>query len=295
MDLNNPKTFTRLFTLPMSALLYFLGVFPLALEICVSFTNWYPVAGQQYFWDSQFIGPGNFVEFSGDPLFGGAILRTAIVVVAAICLEFLFGLGLALLFMDQFRGKTIFTSIILLPMMTVPAVTGYIFRMLFLYAGPVNDILSAIAGTQVRFGWLTSAWPALMSVILMDVWQWTSLMFLILLSGLLALPQDPINAAYVLGASKLQAFRHIMLPMMLPIILVAVVIRFMDAVKIFDGVFLMTHGGPGYSTQTLSLYLYEIGFKYMRLGYTAAMAITVLVCLALFTRFVAIKPLKPKV
>ena len=295
MDLNNPKTFVRLFGFPMSALLYFLGVFPLALEIYVSLTDWYPIGGQQYFWDSRFIGLGNFVEFSQDALFGGSILRTVIVVVVAISLEFVFGLILALLFMDRFRGKTIFTSIVLLPMMTVPAVTGYIFRMLFLYAGPVNDALSAIAGTRVSVGWLTSAWPALASVILMDVWQWTPLMFLILLSGLLALPQDPINAAYVLGASKWQAFRHIMLPMMKPIILVGVVIRTMDAIKIFDGIFLMTHGGPGYSTQTLSLFLYEIGFKYMRLAYTAAMALTVLVCLALFTRYVAIKPLKPKV
>lgn len=279
----------------MSALLYFLGVFPLALEIYVSLTDWYPIGGQQYFWDSRFIGLGNFLELSGDALFGGSILRTVLVVVVAIFLEFVFGLILALLFMDRFRGKTIFTSIVLLPMMTVPAVTGYIFRMLFLHAGPVNDALSAIAGSRVSVGWLTSAWPALVAVILMDVWQWTPLFFLILLSGLLALPQDPINAAYVLGASKWQAFRHIMLPMMKPIILVGVVIRTMDAIKIFDGVFLMTHGGPGYSTQTLSLFLYEIGFKYMRLGYTAAMALTVLISLALFTRYVAIKPLKPRV
>jgi len=294
VDFNNPKTFSRLFGLPMNALLYFLGVFPIVLLIYVSFTDWYPI-GQQYFWDSHFIGARNFIDFLRDPLFGMSVLRTVIVVVVAITLEFVFGLILALLFVDRFPGKAIFVSIAVLPMMSVPAVTGYIFRMLFLYAGPVNDVLSAIAGTRVSVGWLTTGWLALVSVILMDVWQWTPLMFLILLSGLLALPQDPINAAYILGASKWQTFRHVMLPMMKTVMLIAVVIRTMEAIKLFDGVFLMTHGGPGYSTQTVSLYLYEIGFKYVRFGYTAAMAITVLLVLALFTRYVAIRPLRPKV
>ena len=121
-------------------------------------------------------------------------------------LEFLLGLGLAFLFLDEFQGKRIFHTINLIPMMIVPAITGYMFFMLFQTNGPVNAILSIVSGKAVAIPWLSTEAPAVISVIIAEVWQWTPLMFLILLSGLMGMPEDQMRAAAMLGRQLLAAF-----------------------------------------------------------------------------------------
>lgn len=278
---------------PTMAFLYFLGMFPIVLEIYVSFTNWTPIRGNWWELGSKldFVGINNYVGLATDELFLLSILRTVAIVVGVVLAEFLIGLGLAYLFLEGFRAKKIFTSVLFLPMMVVPAINGYIFFMLFLRGGPINGILSAILGQTVETAWLQQGTTALMAVMFMDIWQWTPLMFLILLSGFAALPQEPINAAYVLGASKWYTFRRIMLPLLKPIIIIAIVIRSMEALKLFDGVFILTKGGPGYATQTFSIYLYEAGFRFGQLAYVAAAALVILVSLAFIMRR-AVRPLR---
>jgi multiple sugar transport system permease protein len=288
MDLNDPKTFSRLALIPALALLYFLGIFPLVLEVYVSFTNWSPISGN--WWDSRLIGVNNYVETLTNPLFGWAILHTIIIAASAVTLEFALGLVLAVLLQQQIIGKRIFTSIFILPMMSVPAISGYIFYMMFLSSGPINAIISAITQTPVTIQWLNDPVFAVVAVILMDVWQWTPLMFLILLSGLLALPAEPVEAAKVLGASSWRIFRQITLPALKPIIIIALAVRTMEALKLFDGVWILTHGGPVTATQTISVYLYQEGFLFLRYGYIASASVLVLLGLIFFTRRL-IKPL----
>jgi ABC-type sugar transport system permease subunit len=133
----------------------------------------------------------------------------------------------------------------LVPMMIVPAVAGYVFWLFFQSNGPLNAIISMIIQQPFTVTWLSSEFTALAAVIIAEVWEWTPLMFLILLSGLVGLPEDQMRAATMLGASFWQKFRYLMLPMMKPIIVIALVIRGMEAVKIFDMIYLMTGGRSG--------------------------------------------------
>ena len=148
-----------------------------------------------------------------------------------------------------------------------------------------------MAGQSVTIPWLTRETPAIIAVIVAEVWQWTPLMFLILLSGLVGLPEDQMRAATMLGASFWQKFRYLMLPMLTPIIVIALVIRFMEAVKIFDSIFLMTAGGPARATETLSIYMYKAAFQQVRWSFAAAAAITVLVIMTIIASY-ALRPLQ---
>jgi|YelNatPaOPRAMG01_1025707.scaffolds.fasta_scaffold02895_10 multiple sugar transport system permease protein len=280
-----PENFALLLIIPLQIIMNLVGLFPLIAEIYVSFTNWSPTSGDWY--TAKFIGLENYYRvFFKDVQFWQAIQRTLFLTIACVLTEFLLGLGLALLFTDNFLGKRFFTSAILLPMMVVPAATGYMFFMMFQRDGPINAILSMITGQEVKINWFVFGDTAMFTIYLADVWQWTPFMFLLMLSGLLALPQDPINAAKVLGASRWQVFRHVILPMMKPLITIALLLRGIEAFKIFDAAYIMTHGGPGTATQTVSMYMLEIGFRAWRLGYVAAEALLIVVAMLLFAWFV---------
>ena len=207
--------------------------------------------------------------------------RTFLIVGIAVPLEFLLGLGLAFLFLEEFQGKRIFHTIILIPMMIVPAVAGYMFFMLFQSNGPINAILSIVSGQAVAIPWLTTEATAIISVIIAEVWQWTPLMFLILLSGLMGMPEDQMRAATMLGASFWQKFRYLMLPMLKPIIVIALVIRFMEAVKIFDADLPDDRRRPGQGHRELSIFMYKAAFLNLRWSYAAAAAMIVLVIMTI--------------
>ena len=191
----------------------------------------------------------------------------------------------------DFPGKRIFYALMLVPMMIVPAVAGYMFWMMFQSNGPINAVISAIIGQPFTLAWLSSEVPATIAVIIAEVWQWTPLMFLIMASGLVGLPEDQMRAATMLGASGWQKFRWLMLPMLKPIIIIALVIRGMEAVKIFDSIFLMTAGGPARATESLSIYMYKVAFQQVRWSFAAAAAMTVLVIMTIIASY-ALRPLQ---
>ena len=222
-----------------------------------------------------------------------ALARTFIIVLVVVPVEFFIGLGLAFLFLEKFPGKKVFHSIILMPMMIVPAVAGFIFYMIFQSAGPLNAVLSRVLFRDVTLTWLTGKVSALICIMIADIWEWTPLMFLILLSGLMALPEDQINAAVILGANRWQRFKMVIFPLMKPVIVIALIIRGMEAVKIFDPIWLMTAGGPGTSTESISVYMYKHGFKYLNWSWVAAAGILVLILMSVISMF-ALKPLKEK-
>lgn len=292
IGMHDPDRFANVLTKPAQITLLFIIAFPLAMEVYLSLTSWAPTMGVNWWQAHEFWSWGEqYGLLLKDPNFWGALFKTAFIVITAVSIEFLIGLGLAFIFLEEFPLKRIFHTVMLTPMMIVPAVTGLMFFMLFQSNGPVNAILSMITGNSVQITWLTNQYLAIISVIIAEVWQWTPLMFLILLSGLLGVPEDQLRAATILGASFLQKFRYLMLPIMKPIIIIALVIRAMEAVKIFDVIFLMTGGGPARATESISIYMYKVAFLNIRWSYAAAIAIIILIIMTVISSF-ALRPLQ---
>jgi multiple sugar transport system permease protein len=155
------------------------------------------------------------------------------------------------------------------------------FYILFQSGGPVNDLLSALLGQPVAIAWLSHPTLALVAVMIADIWQWTPLMFLILLAGLAGVPDDQLKAATLLGAGPWQRFRTIVLPRMKTIIVIALAIRVIECFKIFDTLYIMTGGGPGVATETISVYIYKITTQDLIWGYVAAIALAILIALSI--------------
>ena len=271
-------------TLPAQVLVLFISVFPQLMQLYISLTDWSPLSGATWprayeFWNTF----ANYTDIPGDRRLWAALGRTLLVMMICVPVEFLLGLGLGLLFVEDFPGKKLAYSILIMPMMVVPAVAGYMFFMLFQSGGPVNDLLSVFGPVSVA--WLSDPWLALVAVMVADVWQWTPLMFLILLAGLVGVPQDQLRAATLLGASAWQRFRTITLPRMKVIITIALAIRAIEAFKIFDTLYIMTGGGPGVATETISVYFYKITTNDLIWGYVAALALFILITLSIAAQF----------
>ncbi|RAZ90782.1 sugar ABC transporter permease [Mesorhizobium hawassense] len=269
-------------TLPAQILVLFISAFPLLMQLYISVTDWSPLSGVGWWnawemWNSF----ANYTDLAADTRFWSALQRTAIVMLVCVPAEFLLGLALAMLFADDFLGKRVFYSILLMPMMVVPAVAGYMFFMLFQSGGPVNDILARIVGAPVTIAWLSDPTLALIAVMIADIWQWTPLMFLILLAGLVGVPEDQMKAATLLGANAWQRFTTIVLPKMKTIIIIALAIRVIENFKIFDTLYIMTGGGPGVATETISVYIYKVTTQDLIWGYVAAIALAILIVLSI--------------
>jgi multiple sugar transport system permease protein len=273
-------------TLPAQILVVFIAAFPLLMQLYISLTDWSPLSGRSWpaawaFWN----GFANYVDLVQDRRLWLALGRTLLVIALSVPVQFLIGLGLALLFVDDFPGKRVAYLILIAPMMVVPAVAGYMFFMLFQSGGPVNDILSWFTPEPVRIAWLSDPKLALVAVIIADIWQWSPLMFLMLLAGLVGVPQDQLKAAALLGASPWQRFRTIVLPRMRTVIAIALAIRVIECFKIFDTLYIMTGGGPGVATETISVYIYKLTAHDLEWGYVAAIALFILIALSLVAAF----------
>ncbi len=250
---------------PAVAVLLGLSIYPLVYSITVSLQ----VADE---WSV-----GNFTRLASDQFFLTAMAHTFVFAVAALTCEFLLGLGLALLLNKQIRGRGIFRAVLLVPMMLPAVVAGVVWRLM------LNPNFGAINGTLKDFGlntdsltWTASPKLAMLSVIAVDVWQWTPFVFLVLLEGLQAIPQEPYEAALIDGSSRWQTFRHVTLPLLKPAILIVLLLRTMDLLRVFDQIFILTEGGPGFATETISLYIYRTAFRFFDFGYAAAMSFVLL-------------------
>lgn len=285
---NREEVFKLTLVAPLQLLLWFLLIIPTLIVLYLSLVRWQPIMGVDW-WQAPWAWFANYGRVVGDPRFWQALLRTLGVVAAAVALEFALGLGLAILFSREFPGKRLLTAVLLYPMMLPWVVVGLVFYLLFLERGPVNYLIALLFGAQASFDWYAHPLSALGVVVLADVWQWTPFMFLILYSGLGALPREPQEAAMTLGARPAQIFRYIILPLLRPVIVVALVIRALEAFKIFDLVFIITRGGPGTATESMSLYIYLLSAVYGQLSYAAAMAVLILILIAMVTRL-AITP-----
>ncbi|MEI6157346.1 MAG: sugar ABC transporter permease, partial [Atribacterota bacterium] len=231
---------------------------------------------------STFIGLGNYFSLLQDGRFWGSVWHTVYITVSTVVIEFLLGLGLALLLNREMAGNRITRTLILIPFMTTPVVIGLIWRFLFNYdLGIINYVFRIFHLPQVL--WLSNQSVALKSVVLVDVWQWTPLVALILLAGLQSLPIEPYEASLVDGCTPWQQFRRITLPLLSPSILMVLLIRTMDAIKMYDLIYVLTEGGPGTVTETISYYLYVIGFKLFYTGRAAAGSYILLIIITLIS------------
>ncbi len=213
-----------------------------------------------------------------------ALGHTLVIMVVAVVVELGLGLLLAQVLSGTLPGKKFIVPLIILPVIMSPIVAGYVWRMLWdTQYGPINEALSWIVGHRVDLVWLINPKTVYAAIIVTEVWQWTPFMFLVLLAGLVGISPELFEAAALDGASAWQTFWHLVLPLIRPLMVIALIIRSLDTFKIFDTVYSLTFGGPGTFTETITFYIYLLGFRNFRLGYTAAMGFLVLILVSMVT------------
>ena len=216
------------------------------------------------------VGFSQYRQAFHDSEFTGAVWTTVKFVTAAVAIETVLGLGLALLCVRELPFIRAMRVVLIVPMVITPVVVGIVFRLIYASDIGLFTTASNFAGGG-SVGILDSESRAFWGLVALDVWEWTPLIFLILLAGLQSLPQEPFEAARVDGAGAWRTFRDHTLPMLMPVLMVALVLRTIDAFTTFDQVYVLTHGGPGNSTELISIYGYDTFFQFQQYGYAAAM------------------------
>jgi multiple sugar transport system permease protein len=236
------------------------------------------------FWEAGFVGIANYSKILHDIEFINAVIRTIYISLTCLVVEFFIGLILASALIKEIHGKKALFPILIIPIMIAPIVAGNNFWLLFSANGPINQVVSLILKTEFRVSWFSHPKYAIMPIIFTEIWHWYPLTFLVLFSGFANLSISEIRAAEILGASEWQIFWRIKFPKLKGVIAIALVIRMMEALKIFDTIYLLTQGGPGTVTESISYYLFKHGFTYSRISYISAGAwIILFVCIISFS------------
>jgi multiple sugar transport system permease protein len=263
---------------PAVLVLAALTLFPIGYVIWLSLTDYGVNSASP---NGVFIGLDNYRLIKDDPAFWDSVRVTGLFIGGAVLTEFLLGFGIALLLNRKMRGLGLIRTLLLLPMVMTPVIVGLAWRMLY---GPTYgffDYLLSLLGLG-QPAWLDDQHLALPSVIAVDVWQWTPFMFLLLTAGLHSMPTEPFEAARVDGAGRLATFRYLTLPLMRNIIIIALIFRAIDAFDTFDIIWVLTNGGPGTTTQTMTIYSYFQSFRWFNFGYGAALSVIMLAVVAVF-------------
>jgi len=261
------KRIRYLFVMPALIFVVVMMAFPILYTFRLSFTKWSMSATRPPVW----IALGNYVSLLfNDPRFWGAVGRTFAFTLVAVAVETVLGVIIALVLNRETRGQNFIKTLFLLPMIATPVAVGMVWLLMFEPSiGVINYLLGALGLPQGL--WLASPSQALASLIMVDVWQWTPMITLIVLAGLASLPREPFEAAIVDGASRLQTVFHITLPLIKPTVVAAVILRTIDAFKTYDIIYTMTQGGPGFATETLNIYSFVLGFQYFQMGKASAL------------------------
>jgi len=258
-------------------------IFPAPAVIAVALIIVYPViytgwmSLQEWFASSltlpKFIAFANYKQIlTGDPRFRDAFFRTIHFTLIAVTAETVLGVAMALLFNREFWGRGLVRTLSILPMMATPTAISLVFVMMYHPTLGVMNYLVSLTGLS-PFKWTYSSKTALYAIALVDVWEWTPLIMLIALAGLAALPKEPYESALIDGASNLQCFWYITLPLLRPTLIVAILFRSIDALKTFDIIFVMTQGGPSNASETINILLFNQAFSYFNMGYASSMAV----------------------
>lgn len=258
-------------------------IYPLAYSLWISFFDWNITSVER-----PYLGLRNYVEALTSPSSQFVFWQNIAFTIISIALEFVIGMALALLMARKFFGRGLARTLLLLPMLTAPVLAGFNFRWIFNDRFGLANQLLIQAGLQ-PFAWLADANLARAVIIMVTIWQGIPFMMLLLLAGIESLPTSPFEAATVDGASAWQRFLHITLPLLRPVIVVAVSLRVIDLFRTFDTIYIMTFGGPGHATELLPFYIYRAAFSSGRFGYASAISyitliLTILVLIPLFYR-----------
>ncbi len=250
------------------------GFYPLVYSLYISFTDYNPVQGRHGTW----IGLDNYVTAFSDGQLWHSLLLTGLFTLLSVSLSLVLAILLALLFNKQLPGFLILRTIVLIPMLVTPIAVGIIWRTMMNPEQGLLNFLLGLAGIAPQ-PWVGSSSSAFASVLLVDVWEWTPFLFIIILAGLRGLPTSPFEAAAIDGAGAFRVFFSITLPMLRPVIIIAALLRIIDAARTYDTVFLLTRGGPDFATDLGSIYLQRINFQFFNLGYGSALSWIVLVAI----------------
>jgi multiple sugar transport system permease protein len=257
--------------LPALLLLAALSIFPFLFIVWMSFNEVSPIGGLSFEW----VGLENWVNLFADPAVRSSWMISAIYFVATVGLEMFLGIAVALLIHEVVWGKNLALSLFLMPIFIAPVMVGLLGRFL---VDPTYGLYAWVLNTTGIFtkNILGSGESALVAVILMDVWEWTPLVTIIVLAGLSSMPDEVIQAARVDGASYWQRLRYIVMPLISGVVIVALLVRSMDAIRFFDIIFITTNGGPADATKIIPIRLYETAFRFFDLGYAAAIGLGML-------------------
>ena len=272
-----------IFLAPAGVIMLLALLYPVGYLTVASFFDWRMGTP---FADSSYTGFGNYLWILKDPNFRESLMVTLTFAFTVVVLEMAVGVGLALMLERPIRGMSVFRTIFILPMMIAPIVVGLIWRYMY------NPQFGILNKTLKEWGfnaipWLSSPKWALPSVIIADIWQWTPFIFILSLAALQSLPKSALEAARIDGASGWQQIIFIKIPLMMPVLVVAALLRLIDAFKVLEVIYIMTNGGPGLSTEILSLQIYKTAFVSWELGRAAALsnfllAIVMAITIAMF-------------
>jgi multiple sugar transport system permease protein len=260
-----PRTYWP-FVLPALIVVIAVIVFPWVFTIWMSMHEW------KVGTPTAFVGLSNYLRLPNDPRFVEAVWHTLVYTVLSVILPLVLGTLAAVVFHQKFPLRGFLRGLFIMPMMATPVAIALVWTMMFHpQLGVLNYLLSLI-GLPPQL-WVFDPGTVIPSLVLVETWQWTPLVMLIVLGGLAALPTEPYESALIDGASFWQMFRYITLPLITPFLFIAAMIRMIDAVKSFDIIFAITQGGPGSASETINLYLYSVAFVYYDVGYASAIVV----------------------
>ena len=233
-----------------------------------------------YFEASEWVGLDLWADALSDDKFGFAIIRSLLFATGVTVGCFILGFMLALLMYRPFRGQGVYYIFFILPMLTVPIVIAYTGEMILYQNGPLNDILSILTQTRVEAQFLYKQEVALTSIALLEIWNWTPFSFIIMMAGLASLPKEPQEAAQILGANKWRIFWEVQVPLLRPVILLALILRFLESMAEFPKTWGLLQGGPGSATETVPVYIFINAWQFFDISYGAVLSYLILFMMA---------------
>lgn len=268
------------FLLPGLLTLLAIILFPLLFTIRVSASGWDAITP-----GLNWIGGHNYALLWSDVRFWQSLARLSGMAIGTVLIQYVLGFALALLVWRDVKARRFFRLLFLIPMMTTPVIMSVIWRTIFHESlGPANDLLKLVG--LGPYPWLTSGGWAMVSVMIVEIWQWTPFMFLLLLAGLISLPREPFLAAAIDGAGPIRTFLNVTFPLMATVSIGAIMIRLIEASKLMETVYVLTSGGPGTATETSGYYIYIKGLRDFEIGYAASLSITYLVIMIILLTIV---------
>lgn len=254
------------FILPALILVAAVIVFPWLFTIGMSANAWQVGSAP------RFVGLENYIRLAGDIRFWESMWHTLTYTVLSVVAPLVLGTLAALVFDSKMPLRGVLRGIFVMPMMATPVAVALVWTMMFHPQLGVLNYLLSLVGIPPQ-AWIFEQGTVIPSLVLVETWQWTPLIMLIVLGGLASMPREPFEGAEIDGANAWQKFRYITLPLILPFMMIAVIIRSIDALKSFDIIYAMTQGGPGTASETINLYLYNVAFSYYDIGYGSAIAV----------------------